>query len=335
MDTIVSSTVPSKQHDPATRDRVRAAHVRAYGAPPELAEMPVPERGPGQALVHVTAAALNYFDLWVASGTYPGFAPSLPYVPGAEGVGRVLAGDRLAPGTRVWWRARSGAFADRVVIQETSAVPLPEALAYDLAACLGVAGTSVWLSFTDMARLSPGETVLVLGASGGVGQFAIQVARLLGAGRVVAASRDSAGLTTAAELGADATVRQGAPETFVDDLRAAAPTGYDVVIDPVWGAPAAAAVEAMAPRGRLVTLGLLAGPIAPLSGTVLARGLSIFAYNSAFTAPGRVSAAYSELATHAAAGRLTVEREVAPLADVAELWRRQGASPRRKLVLTP
>jgi NADPH:quinone reductase-like Zn-dependent oxidoreductase len=316
---------------------VPAAVVTALGEPPTLGTAPVPVRDATTALIEVTAAALNPFDLWLASGTYPGDAPVTPYVPGAEAVGRVLASDTVPTGTRVWWLSGTGSLAARVVVPDHALVEVPDGVPDEAAASLGVAGTAAWLSL-DLADLRPGDDVLVLGATGAVGALAVQAARLGGAGRVVAAARDTGALARIAALGADATVTLPATGT-VGELAATLATesgeGYDVVIDPVWGSPVAAAAETAAPGRRIVTLGALAGPTAPFGTAVLARGLTVRAYNGSSVPAEQITRAYRDLAAHAAAGRLTVDVEVLPLTDIATAWARQAASPHCKLVLRP
>ena len=147
----------------------------------------------------VHAAPINPVDLSIASGRFYAGAPLLPYVPGTEGVGEVLESDGLAQGARVRFEG-AGAMAERVVVAEASCVEIPQ-IDDALAAGLGVAGLAAWLALEWRAELAPGETVLVLGASGAVGQVAIQSARALQAGRIVAAARSEEGLERARALG--------------------------------------------------------------------------------------------------------------------------------------
>lgn len=178
----------------------------------------------------------------------------------------------------------------------------------------------------------------MLGATGVVGQLAVQAARLLGAGRVIAAGRDAEMLARAARLGADATVEmtdlQG--DQLTRAFRDAADGDVHVVHDPLWGAPAAAAVEALGVGGRLVQLGQSAGAEATLpSASIRGRGLEIRGYLN-FLAPADVRRdAYRTLVDHAVAGRIEVEVERIPLAGVADAWRRVQRSAHRKLVLVP
>lgn len=203
---------------------------------------------------------------------------------------------------------------------------------------LGVAGLAGWLPLAWRARLQPGETVLVLGATGVVGQIAVQAARLLGAGRVVAAGRDAAMLAHAAErLGADETVdlRAGGA-ALADAFRTAAGGDVDVVLDPLWGAPGAAALDALGTGGRLVQLGQSAGAEATISSAqIRGRQRDILGYTN-FLVPAEVRReAYRMLVEHAAEGRIAVDVERIPLYDVTEAWGRLDGGAHRKLVLVP
>lgn len=313
---------------------MRAAVIREYGRPPEVGEFDEPQAADGQEVVEVLAGGLNPVDLRIASGSFYGGAPDPPYVAGREGVGRT------ADGRRVYFDGPvtpHGSFAQRSLIDPSTAVEIPDGLDEALATALGVAGLAAWLALEWRAELSQGETVLVLGASGVVGQIAVQGARLLGAGRVVAAARSEDGLARAAELGADATVRLAADADTGEAMReAAGDGGYDVVIDPVWGAPASAAVDALAFRGRLVQIGESAGETASLkSASVRGKMVSILGHTN-FAVPADVrQTAYRTMAEHAAAGELNVDVERVPLADAAEAWERQRSSPHHKLAIVP
>jgi NADPH2:quinone reductase len=178
--------------------------------------------------------------------------------------------------------------------------------------------------------------VLVLGASGVVGLIGVQAARILGAGRVVAAARNPEGLERASALGADATVRLDAHDDLPGALREAAGGGVDVTLDPLWGEPAVAAVDALNAFGRHVAIGQSAGEEATLtSAAVRNTPISIVGHTNFSAERERRRAAYVRMAAHAAAGEITVDVERVPLAEVADAWRRQRASPNRKLVVVP
>jgi NADPH:quinone reductase-like Zn-dependent oxidoreductase len=310
---------------------MRAAILRAHGAVPEVGDLDEPE---GADVLEVLAAGMNPVDVRIASGTFPNERHEPPYVAGKEGVGR------RSDGSLVYFDASVepyGAFAARTAIPADGGYPVPDGLDPALAVCFGVAGLAAWLPLEWRGRLAAGETVLVLGASGVVGQIAVQAARLLGAGRVVAAARNEKGLERARALGADATVRLDAPADLSAALRdAAGGDGFDLVLDPLWGTPALAALAALKPFGRLLNMGQSADAEATIPSTaVRAKPIEIIGYTN-YTAPAALrAAAYERMARHALAGELRVEIERLSLVDVPDAWRRQGTSPHAKLVIVP
>ena len=176
----------------------------------------------------------------------------------------------------------------------------------------------------------------MLGAGGVVGQVAVQAAKLLGAGRVVAAARSEERLDRALQQGADATVQIGAVDDLATAIREAAGGGVDVVVDPVWGEPAVAALDAMNARGRLVQIGQSAGATAVVpSALVRGKTLDVLGMTIFGVPPEDKRAAYETMAEHANAGRLEVEVERIPLDGVADAWKRQTSSPGVKLVVEP
>jgi NADPH:quinone reductase-like Zn-dependent oxidoreductase len=320
---------------------VRAAIIDRIGEPPRLGEMEEPVRESGKALIQVAAASINPLDLAIAAGRYYGGSPEPPYVPGTEGVGAVLEADSVSAGTIVRFEARSGRYgslAERALAPEETLIELPTATYNVLAAAIGVAGLAAWLALENRGKLTKGETVLVLGASGAVGQIAIQAAKILGAERVIAAARSLDGLRRALELGADTSVELGSQgvDELSDQFREAAGGEIDLVVDPLWGTPAIAALQALRTGGRLVNLGQSAGAEAPVSSAaVRSRMRSIVGHANAMT-PGDVKRdAYLTLLEHAKAGRLAVDFEVMPLEEIAPAWELQTTSPHRKIVLRP
>jgi NADPH2:quinone reductase len=318
---------------------MRAAVIEKAGGPPvPRTDLPEPERGESQALFEVLAAPLNPIDLSIAAGRFYAGEPRTPYVPGNEAVARVIEAGSLERGTRAWIQTPAGygsdgAMAERVAAREEGAVTIETELDPATAAALGIAGVTAWLALEWRGGLSEGETVLVLGATGAVGQIAVQAARLLGAGRVVAAARDRDVLE---QLDADARVRLDGSEQDEPRLREATGGGAQLTLDPLWGEPAAAAVGAAAHGGRIVHLGQTAGPEATLrSGQVRGKMLSILGFPLAGAPHEMRARAYRRLLEHAAAGEIRIDVETMPLDDVAAAWERQAAYPRAKLVLVP
>jgi NADPH:quinone reductase-like Zn-dependent oxidoreductase len=233
-----------------------------------------------------------------------------------------------------------GSMAQFCAIEEATALALPSDVPDDLVAALGLSAIAAWMALTWRGQLQPGEQVLILGASGAVGQVAVQAARLLGAGRIIAASRNSDALSRALGRGADATVDLTGDD--VDELSrriAAACDGpLHLVIDPIWGLPAEAAIRCLGFNGRLVNIGDAAGAGARVvSATVRSRMAAILGYTNNALTQDQKARALSEVLLHAAAGRCTVEHETLPLAHAAVAWQRQaaGATGGHKLILIP
>jgi NADPH:quinone reductase-like Zn-dependent oxidoreductase len=312
---------------------MRAAVLHSHGAVPEVEELRNPEPEPGAELLEVQAAAMNPIDVRIASGAFPRERYEPPYVAGKEGIGR------RPDGSLVYFdfsRKPFGAFAERTLIDEDAGYPVPDGLDPALAVCLGVSGLAAWLSLEWRGRLAEGETVLVLGATGVVGQIAVQAAKLLGAGRVVAAGRDQAVLERARSLGADELVRLGGEDVASALRSAAGGDGFDLVLDPLWGEPAVAALGAVKPFGRVVNMGQSADAEATLtSAAVRNTPIDLLGYTNYTAGEDRKAAAYQRMAEHALAGRLRVDVQQLGLDDVPDAWQRQGSSPHAKLVIVP
>ena len=320
---------------------MRAALIREIDGLPEPAEIDAPERDEGRALVEIHAVPLNPIDIALASGKHYLGPPKTPYVPGSEGVGTVVEADSLQPGTRVYisddglgGRGRDGTLAELATVLEAEAQGLPDEISDDLAAACGTAGLAGWLPVCWRAGVGAADRVLVLGGTGTVGLAAVQAARLKGVERVVAAGRRPAGLEAAKEAGADAVVHLDEPELAAAFKEACGGEGPTVVIDPLWGEPLAAALEAAAQGARVVQIGQSAGPTATLaSGVVRGKQLEIYGYSNFVVPPEVRREAYAELVAHAAAGEISFPIEDYPLARVAEAWKRQADGPGAKLVV--
>jgi NADPH:quinone reductase-like Zn-dependent oxidoreductase len=314
------------------RRGMRAAVLHDFGTP-RFGDFAEPAAGDGHVVVDVAAAGVNHVDLAIASGTFYTGPPPLPSVPGTDAVGRLPDGRRVYVDATV---APYGCMAERTLVADGHFIEIPEGVDDAVAATLGNAGLAAWLSLEWRAHVASGETVLVLGATGTVGQIAVQAARLLGAGRVVAAGRDERRLRRATELGADAAVALDAADDAEEALREAADGGFDVILDLLWGAPAEAAMGAGAVGARLVQVGQMAGATATLpAATVRSRSLAILGYAN-FHAPQEVRAsAYRRLADHARHGRVAIDLERIALRDVEHAWARQRAGVDRKLVVIP
>jgi NADPH:quinone reductase-like Zn-dependent oxidoreductase len=312
---------------------MRAAVLPQPGGVPSYAEHPDPAPEVGQTLVAVTAAPIVPLDQLCASGTSYFGRPATPYVPGVQGVGAVVRSSVLPEGARVFFSTTAGMSPGDGSLGERCAVPDVDVVAVDQdvddasLAALGMSGVAAWMMLTARARLVAGETVLVLGGGGAVGQAAIGAAKLLGAGRVVAVSRSPEAQERARRAGADQVLAlSGDVEVLTAALGDAVGTGADVVIDPVFGTAATAASRVLGIGGRLVNLGGSGGDVAAFSSAVLrSRSASVLGYTNNHLTPAQRREAITAVAGHAAAGRLAVAHEVLPLARIDEAWRRQAS----------
>jgi NADPH2:quinone reductase len=223
-------------------------------------------------------------------------------------------------------------------VEEGTTIDVPDGVEDHVAVAFGIAGLAAWLGLGWRGGLSKGESVLVLGASGTVGILAVQAAKLMGAGTVVAAARNEERLAVAEKLGADATVKlEGDAAAITQALEDAAPDGgYDLAFDPLWGDPGRAAIDALALNGRMVLVGNSAAQEVELpSRAVRSTNASLLGHTN-FNAPLEVKAeAFQAMCAHAAAGEIQVEVEELPLDEVEQAWERQLDGPHTKLVLRP
>lgn len=339
---------------------MRAALVEAIGSPPAATEVPEPRRRPGEALVRIRAAALNPVELHIWNGHFFDGPPRPPYVIGLEGIGVVEEGERLAPGTRVRVEfvhpgyGRDGAVAEYAVVPEepdasdrasqASVAPIGDNLDDTLAAALGVPVFTA-LMCLERARQAgaslDGAHLLVTGATGAVGLVAVQLAKLMGAARVVAAGRNHERLERALSLGADATVELG-PELAAAELRdrfsEAAAGRLDVALDPLWGEPARAAIEALTRDGVYVSFGQAAAPVAELSGIPMRnRRVAVVGHSGAWATPEerQVALARAHELARDNGGRLTLDTEELALEEIGDAWERLSRSAGRRLVVRP
>jgi NADPH:quinone reductase len=231
-----------------------------------LSDLPDPVAAPGEAVVRVAAAGLNFFDTLIIAGKYQ-TKPAFPFSPAAEFAGvveSVAPGvTAVAPGDRVAGYMRYGAARERVAIAANKLVALPQNLDFDRAAGLIVTYGTSYYALKDRAQLKTGETLAVLGASGGVGLAAVELGKLMGA-RVIACASSADKLAFAREHGADALINY-ASEDLKEALRHTTDgRGADVIYDPVGGAFAEAALRAIAWEGRFLVVGFAAGDIPKL-----------------------------------------------------------------------
>jgi len=259
---------------------MKALLCTRYGTPDDLefADVPDPEPGPGEAVVKVAAAALNFFDTLIIAGKYQ-TKPAMPFSPSAEFSGtveRVGAGvTALKAGDRVLGYSGHGAARERIALSAERLVKLPDGVDFDRAAGLTVTyGTSLH-ALKDRARLQPDETLAVLGASGGAGLAAVELGKIMGA-RVIACASSAEKVEFTKKHGADAGIDYG-KEDLKDALRRATDgRGADVIYDPVGGGYAEAALRSIAWYGRFLVVGFAAGEIPKLPlNLVLLKGCDV------------------------------------------------------------
>jgi NADPH2:quinone reductase len=280
----------------------------------------------------------------MAAGSHYASPRAFPVVCGVDGVGR------LESGARVFFagpRPPNGAMAERTVVHKARCWPIPDGIDDVTVAALVNPGMSAWLSLTWRAKLVQGQSVLILGATGTTGKLAIQIAKLLGAGRFIAAGRDTQTLRALPSLGADATIRlgEGGKEWTEALAREAGDKGLDIILDYLWGAPTEALLAAItrpdftathSGRMRLIQVGESAGPTISLPASALrSSALEILGAGSGAMPPlDFIRETYNQLLARAGNGELRIDTERIPLANVEAVWQRQEQS-RRRIVFVP
>ncbi|ABF41351.1 Alcohol dehydrogenase, zinc-binding protein [Candidatus Koribacter versatilis Ellin345] len=319
---------------------MKAAVLHAAGKAPRYETFEDPVAGAGETVVEVLAASLKQVDKQIASGSHYASAKVFPSVCGIDGVGKLPSGQRVYFGGT---RPPFGAMAERAVVRTVFSFPVPDGLSDEVAAAIPNPGVSAWLSLTYRGKLSQGDNLLVLGATGVTGRLAIQAAKLLGAGRVVAAGRNQESLRKLAALGADASIRLDVPD---DELRQAfqgeiQSGGFQVVLDYLWGKPAQVFFEAITKREfspiesetRFVQVGESAAPTISLNAATL-RSAALTIMGTAGMPPREVlTSALQNVFDHAASGRLRIETERVSLAEVESAWNRDASG--RRIVFVP
>ncbi|MEZ5374440.1 MAG: NADPH:quinone oxidoreductase family protein [Microthrixaceae bacterium] len=309
-----------------------------------IGEVPDPTPGPGQVLIEVRAAGVNYVDALFVEGAYQ-IKPPLPFVPGSEVAGIVTAvgpGTDAAPavGSRVLASVGLGGFAELVAAPASSVIELPDNVGDHEAATLVQSYATMRFAFGRRTTVGPGEQVVVLGASGGIGMAAIDVARSVGA-RVVAVASSEERLARCVDQGAEATINSSTVDDLKLAIREATGGGADVIVDPIGGAASDAALRALGNFGRLVIIGFAAGDIPRLpANQVLLRNRTVVGVDWgawAMANPGDNQALVEAVLADAAAGRLSPQAPSEfPLADVGRaLADLQGRRLIGKAVLVP
>ncbi|MBD2702015.1 zinc-binding alcohol dehydrogenase family protein [Spirosoma sp. BT702] len=323
---------------------MKAAVIHQFGEVPRYEDItdPVPQNEQ-ELVMTVKAASLKNIDKGQANGSHYDSHKKFPAVVGTDGVGV------LPDGSRVFTFFSGATMAEKAIVQKGSFVPLPDTIDDVTAAALPNPGLSAWFSLVTRAGLQPGETVLINGATGITGKTAIQLAKQLGAGKIIVTGRNAQNLAMLPELGADVTISLLQSD---DDLRTAFKEEFkkspiNVVIDYTWGHPAEILLSALtgndlmavAHRTRYVTVGSMAGPTIQLASDTL-RSAAIELYGvGGGSIPKEVmqkipTEILPQLFDLVATGKLKLDTEAVPLSEVSSAWERSGTAGKR-YVLVP
>jgi NADPH2:quinone reductase len=291
---------------------VRAALVKEFGPPSSLVveevEDPVP--GPGEVVIGVAAASVNFPDILVVDGSYQ-VLPALPFSPGKEAAGKVLSiGEgvtRVRPGDRVLTLVEFGGYAEQLKVHEDLVIPLPDTVGFAEAAAFGLVYNTAWFGLARRAGLAAGDTVLVTGAGGGVGSAGVQLAKALGA-TVIALARDEDRAELARKQGADHVLTSD-PRRLRDDLmELTGGRGVDITLETLGGDILTQVIRATAWEGRVVIVGFASGEQVPIKpGHLLVKNISLIGLQASDyrdRMPDEMRSAMQEMLDMLAAGKL-------------------------------
>jgi NADPH:quinone reductase-like Zn-dependent oxidoreductase len=307
---------------------MNAAVVSSFAAPPRFTTFVEPVAAEGERLVNVSAVGLHPIVKALAKGAHYGSSGELPFIAGIDGVGRLEDGARVYFGIA---RSPFGSFSERTLAASWMCLPLPEGIDDVTAAGIANPAMSSWAALTARAKFAAGESVLILGATGVAGRLAIQIAKRLGARRVVAAGRNPQALEQLKTLGADAVIsldqdQAALVSAFRSELVEA---GVDVVLDYVWGQPAERVLEAISQKGlrkassriRFIQIGDSAGKtIALTAATLRSSGLELLGSGFGSASLDQILVALGEFFQVAAKKPFQFETKAAPLREVETLW---------------
>ena len=320
---------------------MHAAVVHEFDKPPTYQSFPEPvASGEDEEVIEVLASGLHPRVRSQANGSHYTSGEALPLIPGIDGVGRRSDGSLVY---FVLLDTAYGAMAQQTVIDVRRSIPLPVgADPVVLAAAMNPAMSS-WVALHERVTFMRGQSVLILGATGSAGQLAIQIAKHLGAGAVVAAGRGEARLAALAGLGADDTVDLAAAPDVVGQELAAKAAEVDIVLDYLWGNPAQSAImpllTARADRSRLMSwiqIGAIAGPEISLPSAALRQAnVHFLGSGQGSVRTAGILATLPELAREIGAGTFRVDAVARPLSEVESIWKSPVEGPTQRIVLTP
>lgn len=322
---------------------MKAAVLHNFGESPRYEEFPDPIPGKDEALVRVKAIAFENVDQMISKGTHfasKQFIPEFPSIVGIKGVGELPGGELVAFGDV---RSPYGAMAEKTVVLNKNIVPLPKEAEPTIATALPPSALTSLLPLKWGVNMNPGETVLINGATGVSGKLSIQVARLLGAGRVIGTGRNEESLKRIKELGADAVIDlKQSEEKLIDAFAKEVDTGIDVILDFLWGYPTEVLIKSLVPRElsfrgqtiHLVQIGEKGGSTLNLSADALrTSGLKIIGSSTGVTSQA-IKEGSSQIWKWIKENKLRMDLEIISLQDIEKVWERSDFQGKR-LVIVP
>lgn len=318
---------------------MKAAVLHEVGGVPRYEDFPDPVAGEGEVVVDVVAVAVENVDKAIAAGTHYAssrYVANLPVIPVFDGIGALPDGTVVGFGNP---RLPYGALAEKTVVSREATIPMADGLDPVAATVLGSAMTG--MAIRSAGGFVPGETVLIQGATGVAGRLAVQVARLLGAGRIVATGRNAAQLEEVLALGADVVVDTSLPDDELAKAYASARgDGYDLVLDYLWGRPTEILLRALTPESfafskptRLIQVGELAGSSIALPGEAMrTSGVEIYGAAKGLDAES-MGEAFAQIVEWSRSDSLTFSVERVPLSDIETAWQRTDLSGKRLVVV--
>lgn len=319
---------------------MHAAMVEDFSGPPRYRETTLPVANEGEVLLQVRAAALSNLVRSQANGSHYSSLTTLPFTPGIDGVGIVPA-----DGSRLYFispRAPFGSMAEFSVVSRTMTIPVPANIDDADAAALGNPGLATWGSLLGRAKFQSGEGVLINGATGIAGRQAVQVAKYLGASKIIATGRNEQALAEVAILGADETISLNQPDDNLLRSFRSALSSVQVVLDYLWGSSAELILKAAAghgslegqPRIRFVQIGSISGNAITLSaGLLRSSGVELLGSGLGSLSGQQILQALNAMFAAASAVQFAIDVDPVPLANVEEAWSRKGDE--RRIVFIP
>ncbi len=322
--------------------KMKAAVLHGFGEIPRYEDFPDPVPGEDEVLLHVKAVSLENVDLMMASGSHFAsrqFLTGFPAIVGFDGIGELPDGRLVGFGGT---KPPYGAMAEKAAVPKTHTVPVPDGVDAVTAAALPAPALTSLFPLKWGAGLQPGGTVLINGATGVAGKLAVQIAKLLGAGRVVGTGRNPATLEQIRGLGADAVIDLKQPDDRLDEaFRKEAGEGYDIILDFLWGHPTEVLVRTLIPQGlglpgrrvRLVQIGEKAGSAISLSaGALRTSGLEIVGAAAGLTVEA-IAEGTDQVWEWVKGNRLSMDVEIVRLQDIDSAWKRTDFQGKRTVIV--